>query len=474
MKNFLTIAMVTLLLSCNNNHIKDEQANLPVLLSDSAHHASCVYLTTDEKNQPLISWCETDTTSQKKYFFFARFDSANERFSNPVSVPIEANAALHEEGMPKIAVKSNGTMLAIYETAAPTKENPWAAFIRYEQSFDGGKTWTKPFYLTSDSVPGRDHSFASSTRLSDGEIGVCWLDESFNHKKFGRPVYFAKTNGDNGFGPMQLIDSVACECCRTAINSDDKGNISIAFRDILGDTIRDVSVATSVDSGRNFSKAVSFSHDHWALNGCPHNGPCIVTAGQNIYTTWFTGGNEQGVYYARMDENHHVINKIHINAKGRFAQLCVLPESEVAIVAYNENMIKNDSLISPVILDKIDGENVSTKTITPKGMHASYPVIMPVAANRVLVAWRGNDKIYYRFINTDSITGAAAKPLKEVAPLKPDFSSVKFALSKDPSCGMSLKMGLSDTAHYKGKIYGFCSDECRNKFLKKPESYVVK
>ena len=37
---------------------------------------------------------------------------------------------------------------------------------------------------------------------------------------------------------------------------------------------------------------------------------------------------------------------------------------------------------------------------------------------------------------------------------------------KDPNCGMPVTAGIEDTVHYNGKVYGFCSDECKMHFLK--------
>ncbi len=39
---------------------------------------------------------------------------------------------------------------------------------------------------------------------------------------------------------------------------------------------------------------------------------------------------------------------------------------------------------------------------------------------------------------------------------------------KDPSCGMPMTAGIEDTVHFHGKVYGFCSDECKQIFLKNP------
>jgi YHS domain-containing protein len=37
---------------------------------------------------------------------------------------------------------------------------------------------------------------------------------------------------------------------------------------------------------------------------------------------------------------------------------------------------------------------------------------------------------------------------------------------KDPSCGMPVSAGVSDTLHFKNKVLGFCSTECKESFLK--------
>ncbi len=42
----------------------------------------------------------------------------------------------------------------------------------------------------------------------------------------------------------------------------------------------------------------------------------------------------------------------------------------------------------------------------------------------------------------------------------------------DLSCGMPLTAGIEDTCHYNGKIYGFCSKECKDEFLKNPAGAI--
>lgn len=66
--------------------------------------------------------------------------------------------------------------------------------------------------------------------------------------------------------------------------------------------------------------------------------------------------------------------------------------------------------------------------------------------------------------HTDSITVAG--------PQQP-FKGVEFASKMDLACGMLLSAGIQDTAHYKGKVYGFCSKECKDDFLKTPDAFLA-
>jgi YHS domain-containing protein len=61
----------------------------------------------------------------------------------------------------------------------------------------------------------------------------------------------------------------------------------------------------------------------------------------------------------------------------------------------------------------------------------------------------------------------------------PDTKSVNVKLSelgstKDFVCGMPLEEGgVSDTASFENKLYGFCSSECKAEFLKSPQTYLA-
>ncbi|HRQ50275.1 MAG TPA: sialidase family protein, partial [Agriterribacter sp.] len=341
MKKLFLIYMTLfcVLLSCGDSE-RSGKATAPVLLSDANNKASCVFLARDEKNQPVISWTETDSTGNKHFYFTSR-----------MPIPIAPNTSIHEEGMPKIAFKGDGTMVAIYETSVPSAKSRFGlSDIQYVMSFDKGKTWTGCRSIQSDVPHTGSRSFGNIIRLDDGEIGVAWLDTDPDDAHSGRPVKFARTNGKDGFGDAVLIESFACQCCRTALSSDGQGNVSVVFRDLLSGSVRDISVSSSANNGRSFSKAVPFSNDQWVIDGCPHNGPSVVSSSEATYVTWFTGSDRKGVFYAALDKNNNMIFKRQLAPNGRFVQLCLMPDG-TRIAAYNASYREGDTTYSKIVVN---------------------------------------------------------------------------------------------------------------------------
>ncbi len=467
------LLIVWLVSACNLSTGKKQEPLRSVLLSDSTRQATCVFLTADENNRPVISWCETNRSDKQKNFYMAFFDESSKKFTDRISIPIEQNVNLHEEGMPKIAVKADGTILAIYETSAPTDSNNFAGFVRYITSSDKGKTWTSPTFLHTDTTAGKSHSFAVIARLNDGEIGACWLDESVDRKVPGRPVKFAKTNPENRFTNELIIDSIACQCCRIAMGSNANGKIYVAFRDILNESIRDMSISVSDDNGKSFRSALSFSNDSWVVNGCPHNGPSIAVGKDNAYAAWFTGGRGQGVYYCELNKDNLAVNKQLVSEQGRFVQLCLLPNGTPAL-AYSESIQEGSQIYSRIVMNKMERGKVFERIIETGKTMAGYPVIRPFSDNGILVAWKSAEKIYYSVADAADIATQIQRPSPKELPAGKDFSHIKLAGSTDLVCGMPLSLSPGDTTLFQGRVHGFCSQTCKEKFLQSPIAFLSK
>jgi YHS domain-containing protein len=84
--------------------------------------------------------------------------------------------------------------------------------------------------------------------------------------------------------------------------------------------------------------------------------------------------------------------------------------------------------------------------------------------------------LFITMIFTLLVIACNQKPQTAISPAvmqQPDSSEKKFTVAmvdnkKDPNCGMPVTAGIEDTVHYNGKVYGFCSDQCKQAFLKNP------
>ncbi len=72
---------------------------------------------------------------------------------------------------------------------------------------------------------------------------------------------------------------------------------------------------------------------------------------------------------------------------------------------------------------------------------------------------------------------AATEEKKEMTTTESAMVNVKVAdlvNDKDLRCGMTVEDGsIADTASYEGKLYGFCSKECKADFVKDPQTYIA-
>jgi YHS domain-containing protein len=308
--------------------------------------------------------------------------------------------------------------------------------------------------------------------LSDGEVGACWLDQSFDPKVGGRPVKFAKTNPENRFQNELIIDSVACQCCRIAM-SGDNGKITVAFRDIINDSIRDMSVSSSDDNGKTFTSAIPFSNDNWIINGCPHNGPSLALSGSSVYAAWFTGGQERGVYYGELNDKKEMVNKQLLSVRGRFVQLCLLKDGS-RILVYNENVQGEGKSYNKIVLTRFQHDKEFAEEIKTEKSMAGYPVVRAFGTDKLVVAWTSNEKVYYTVVNAnDIVTSINTRPVNTIAQTF-SLPKMKLANSNDPVCGMPLSLSPGDTTLFRQKVYGFCSAVCKNHFVQKPEAFVKK
>jgi YHS domain-containing protein len=95
--------------------------------------------------------------------------------------------------------------------------------------------------------------------------------------------------------------------------------------------------------------------------------------------------------------------------------------------------------------------------------------LMAVCGSMFLMAC-GNNNAPTTDITTSSMDSTVTVAAEDSV-ISYDISLVNN--KKDPTCGMPVTAGISDTAHYDNKVLGFCSTGCKEEFLKNPKANIA-
>ncbi len=167
--------------------------------------------------------------------------------------------------------------------------------VTVSRSFDGGKTWGKPFVPHRDGVKG-EHGFVSLFAAQDGSLAAVWLDgremkaDGGGHGHGNMALRYVKIKRDGELTDEAVLDARVCECCQTSAAMTADGPV-VVYRDRseAEKEIRDISIVRLKDGKWSAPRLVF--QDNWQLNGCPVNGPAVAAVGRRVAVAWFTGAN---------------------------------------------------------------------------------------------------------------------------------------------------------------------------------------
>ena len=400
-KEFILIGFISAVFICgcqteNKKQIIDESQGT---LIDRAK-GSCPYITNDHKNNIVLSWVKKMDTAAF-VFCYAISQDEGKTFNSPVEIPGSTNVHPHGENMPKVIFKPSGEIIAVWGAANPNPKNAYSGAVYYSQSFDDGKTWTKPVSLTKDTAS-FDQRYFDVALLPGGEAGIVWLDNRKHSEKEGSGLYYAITKGDNGFEDERLISEPCCQCCRTDLFIDKKENVHVLYRAIINDSIRDMVHVVSTDNGYSFSSPKRISEDNWVISGCPHTGPAMAENKAGLHFTWFSGGDDAGIFYNNsFDNGQSFTNRNNVSGKSsKHCQITSLSNDHILIV-WNESFQYGENFNSRIGIEErnAEGSVMSRAYITTPTGDAAFPVIYPVSTNKALLAYteRIKDNEYVAF-----------------------------------------------------------------------------
>lgn len=263
----------------------------------------------DSKGRLWSAW------SYGEFLYVSYSDDKGKSFSHAVKVnPYAEKVAAGHEQRPKIKVSSNRN---IYISWTRSLKKRFTGDIRFSKSVDDGKTFSQPITI-NDNRDMISHRFDTLGVNNHGDIYISWLDKRDKQqaiksgKKYnGAAAYFAVSLDDGkSFNPNIKIADNSCECCRMAMDFDQRGLPVISWRNIYGDNIRDHSIV-SFENRLQPGKPDRLSHDNWKLDGCPHHGPSLSISHTNIYhAVWFNDAKENhGVFYANSRDSGRSFSK---------------------------------------------------------------------------------------------------------------------------------------------------------------------
>jgi hypothetical protein len=401
MKNLLILSIgLALLSSCHRGHTGHIVASQAIQMDSLP--GLCPYLTKDTHGNRVLSWVRLNADGSSSFCYATSADG--KKFSTPVVIPNSGNIQPHGENLPKIIFKPSGEIIALWGAANPNPRNKYSGLVFYVQSFDGGRTWSGQKPLTHDTAS-IDQRYYDVALLANGEAAVIWLDNRKTTDKEGSSLYYASTNGRNGFQNEKRIAESCCQCCRTDLFVDRKGDVHVLYRGIIQDSIRDMVHAVSVDGGKTFSVPQRISNDNWVIRGCPHTGPAMTDNQEGVHFAWFTGGKNTGCFYTKSTDNgKNFVAHDSISSLGAHPQLTALGNGSL-VIAWDEAVVEGNTVHRKIGVQKrnADGTAQEKGFITPAGGNASYPVLSSVNDTEALVAYseKKGDKNYivYRLVD---------------------------------------------------------------------------
>jgi hypothetical protein len=297
--------------------------------------------------------------------------------------PIEA----HGEAPPQLAADAHEVISVLY---AVGKEVPGERFpksaLRFIQSRDSGRTWSRP-RTVNDGTEFGSHNFHALTAAPDGTLLATWLDG--RQGKSG--VWMSRsTDGGRTWERNQAIYSdPSCPCCRTSVAVAGDGTIYVAWRTILPGDVRDVVVTRSSDAGRSWAGPVRVRRDDWVYPGCPHAGPSLEVDGAGgVHVAWWTGKEgEAGVYYARSVDGGRSFEAqpIAVGKRARPAHVQLAVAGERVYLAWDDGLGDTPRVLLRRSADR--GRRFrSEELLSEPGVAASFPVLA-LQGDSVAIAW---------------------------------------------------------------------------------------
>lgn len=221
------------------------------------------------------------TNSKSPVLRYLRSTDAGENWSAPVRVDTDATAPLApHRGMDAQIAASGAKVVAIWNRPGTgfNGRGPMATAL----SADGGATWQPGPNPADDGLPS-DHSFVDCAADAAGVFHLVWLDSRGGPKGLR---YANSRDGGKSWSKNATLKAETCECCWNTLAVGAEGRVQVLFRD---KNPRDMAVISSADSGVRWGEPAKVGQFNWEFQGCPHVGGSLLARGAQLHALVWTG-----------------------------------------------------------------------------------------------------------------------------------------------------------------------------------------
>ena len=253
-------------------------------------------LTVSPNGRVYLSWIERLGEGR----FSLRFAvQERDQWSTPQVIAEGANWFVNWADFPSMIALPDGSLAAHWLVKSGSGTFDYDVTIA--RSFNGGKTWGKPFVPHRDGVKA-EHGFVSLFAAKDGNLAAVWLDgremkpgagdgnQDHGHGHGEMTLRYVKIKRDGTLTDEAVLDTRVCECCQTSAAMTADGPV-VVYRDRSEQELRDTSIVRLRDG--KWSQPQAVFKDGWQLNGCPVNGPSVAASGRRVAVAWYTGANDK-------------------------------------------------------------------------------------------------------------------------------------------------------------------------------------
>ncbi len=268
-------------------------AQVRELLSPAGQGSGQPNLAVSPNGRVYLSWIERLGEGRFSLRFAVK---EGDGWSTPRVIAEGANWFVNWADFPSMVALPDGSLAAHWLVKSGPETFDYDVTI--SRSFDGGKTWGKPFVPHRDGVKA-EHGFVSMFAAKDGSLAAVWLDgremkadpnDAHGHGHGNMTLRYVKIKRDGALVDDAALDTRVCECCQTSAAMTADGPV-VVYRDRSEQEIRDISIVRLRDG--KWSQPRSVFEDNWKINGCPVNGPSVAAAGRRVAVAWFTGANSK-------------------------------------------------------------------------------------------------------------------------------------------------------------------------------------